>query len=508
MRSVDNKTLTEAKAAIQSSYTLSMIMPRHPSLYKDLDFGRNDRYGERVFKMVSTYPFNLKYMHAQKYTIVKMDECRKFTAIMVPIASDGDKGALFITADIDKYGYTNFNEQLFTSDGELLIEKAETVRLKKEQRDLIETVADIMYDVLTKPVLKVKKVATATEKEADRIDEIYRTKGENAANKARVNAEAKELSTWPGVKVYCQATYTPNKRYYMSSDSTKKHARKCYEVLKRVGNQLHSIMDKVDFKDIIIDKSVCAKLICKPILQIGCTSITGQNANIDVDLITKLQLTNKADVLFSTFGEFCWPDNPSEYDLDMVEIYNRRLKALGMTDSERGIFHAPANCIVQGAVGLSKRITQSETELLYDKNINILKYFPGSGVKIWGAKTLAPEYEWRYISVRRTFSRISAAIKQGTQWAVFEINDKNLRKRLVRQVSGFLLDLWMKGYLAGSTSEQGFYVRCDEELNPIENIDNGILTFEVGIAIVKPAEFFQVTITAEKDGASVYIQED
>ena len=66
----------------------------------------------------------------------------------------------------------------------------------------------------------------------------------------------------------------------------------------------------------------------------------------------------------------------------------------------------------------------------------------------------------------------------------------------------------MKGYLAGSTAEQGFFVRCDEELNPIENIDNGILTFEVGIAIVKPAEFFQITITAEKDGASVYIKED
>lgn len=181
---------------------------------------------------------------------------------------------------------------------------------------------------------------------------------------------------------------------------------------------------------------------------------------------------------------------------------------IGMTDSEKGIFHAPANCIIQGAVGLSKKVLQNEIELLYGKNINTLKYFPGSGVKIWGAKTLSSEYEWRYISVRRTFSKISAAIKQGTQWAVFEVNDKNLRKRLVRQVSGFLLDLWMKGYLAGSTAEQGFYVRCDEELNPIENIDNGILTFEVGIAIVKPAEFFQITITAEKDGASVYIQED
>ncbi len=179
-----------------------------------------------------------------------------------------------------------------------------------------------------------------------------------------------------------------------------------------------------------------------------------------------------------------------------------------MTDSEKGVFCAPANCIIQGAVGLSKRITQNELAVLYEKNINVLKYFPGSGVKIWGAKTLSTEYDWRYINVRRTFSKISAAIRQGTQWAVFEVNDKNLRKRLVRQVSGFLLDLWMKGYLAGSTAEQGFYVRCDEELNPIENIDNGILTFEVGVAIVKPAEFFQVTITAEKDGASVYIQED
>jgi len=181
---------------------------------------------------------------------------------------------------------------------------------------------------------------------------------------------------------------------------------------------------------------------------------------------------------------------------------------ISRTDNEKGVFHAPANCIIQGSVGLSKMVTQSEMSMLYERNINVLKYFPGSGVKIWGAKTLSLDYDWRYINVRRTFTKISKAIKQGTQWAVFEVNDKNLRKRIVRQVSGFLLDLWMKGYLAGSTAEQGFYVRCDEELNPMENIDNGILTFEVGIAIVKPTEFFQVTITAEKEGASVYIQEN
>ncbi|QQO11442.1 phage tail sheath subtilisin-like domain-containing protein [Breznakiella homolactica] len=177
------------------------------------------------------------------------------------------------------------------------------------------------------------------------------------------------------------------------------------------------------------------------------------------------------------------------------------------TDSEKGIFHAPANTTLQGAVGLSSRIEDREYELLYPAGVNLLKYFPGRGIKIWGVRTLSSDPEWKYINVRRTFSAICKSLKQGTQWAVFEPNDKNLRKRLVRQVSGFLLDLWLKGYLAGSTAEQGFFVRCDEELNPPENIDQGILTFEAGLAITKPAEFFTIFITAEKEGASVYIEE-
>lgn len=180
---------------------------------------------------------------------------------------------------------------------------------------------------------------------------------------------------------------------------------------------------------------------------------------------------------------------------------------IAATDGEKGIYHAPANCILEGAVGISNKTTTGEQEILYTSKINLLKYFPGKGVKIWGAKTLSCDKDWEYINVRRTFSRVCSALKKGTQWAVFETNDKNLRKRLVRQVSGFLLDLWRDGYFSGTTPEQGFYVRCDEELNPPENIDLGILTFEVGIAIVHPTEFFKITLTAEKDGASVYLQE-
>lgn len=182
--------------------------------------------------------------------------------------------------------------------------------------------------------------------------------------------------------------------------------------------------------------------------------------------------------------------------------------SISAIDSQKGIFHAPANALLHGAVGLANQITDSEFETLYPAGINLLRYFPGKGIKIWGARTLCSDPSWRFINVRRTFSAICRSLKIGTQWAVFETNDKKLWKRVVRQVSGFLLDLWMEGYLAGSTPEQGYYVRCDDELNPPENIDSGILTFTVGLAITKPAEFFNIAITAEKDGASVYINED
>jgi uncharacterized protein len=226
------------------------------------------------------------------------------------------------------------------------------------------------------------------------------------------------------------------------------------------------------------------------------------------------QATGWAKKLDSACASAYYPEIDMLDPLDPVGARTVRVPPSGAvcgcivaTDSEKGIFHAPANCVLQGTAGLAVNLKEGEQELIFAAGVNLLRYFPGRGIKIWGARTLSSDPDWRYINVRRTFSRITSAIKQGTQWAVFEVNDKNLRKRLVRQVSGFLLDLWMKGYLAGSTAEQGFYVRCDDELNPPENIDNGILTFEVGIAIVRPVEFFKIQITAEKDGASVYIQD-
>ncbi|MCL1864392.1 MAG: phage tail sheath subtilisin-like domain-containing protein [Spirochaetes bacterium] len=173
------------------------------------------------------------------------------------------------------------------------------------------------------------------------------------------------------------------------------------------------------------------------------------------------------------------------------------------TDRLEGKHRAPANKYIKGAVGVSYHVDNDEYEMLYPHGINNLRYVPGRGIKVWGARTLSNDSEWKYINVRRAFSAISRAIEQGTGWAVFESNDRNLRKRIIRHITAFLINLFREGYLAGTVPEEAFYIRCDDELNPGENIDLGIITVEIGIAIARPAEFLVVMLKTDLDNQAV-----
>ena len=158
-------------------------------------------------------------------------------------------------------------------------------------------------------------------------------------------------------------------------------------------------------------------------------------------------------------------------------------------DSTRGVHKAPANEIVQGAVGLQTSITKSEQEILNPKGINCIRAFPGRGIRVWGARTLSSNASWRYINVRRLFNFVEKSVENGTQWAVFEPNDQRLWARLTRDVRAFLKRVWNDGALFGLTPDEAFYVKCDEELNPVEVRDAGMVITEIGICPVKPAEF-------------------
>lgn len=174
----------------------------------------------------------------------------------------------------------------------------------------------------------------------------------------------------------------------------------------------------------------------------------------------------------------------------------------GRNDDTRGVHKAPANEVVRGALDLETSITKVEHDSLNPEGINVIRSFPGRGIRVWGARTLSSDPSWRYVNVRRLFNYLEGSILNGTQWAVFEPNDLDLWQRLRRTVSAFLLGMWRDGALFGVTPEQAFYVKCDEETNPPDVVDRGQVVIEIGVAPVKPAEFVvfriaQITANAE-----------
>ncbi len=172
------------------------------------------------------------------------------------------------------------------------------------------------------------------------------------------------------------------------------------------------------------------------------------------------------------------------------------------TDNQRGVWKAPANEEVIGALALERQVTEDEQGALNDVGVNVIRSFPGRGIRVWGARTLQAE-DWKYINVRRLFNYIEESIKHGTAWVVFEPNDQDLWQRIIRTVSSFLLGLWRDGALFGAKPELAFYVKCDAETNPPDVIDAGQVVIEIGIAPVKPAEFVVFKIQQTNGGALV-----
>jgi phage tail sheath protein FI len=174
------------------------------------------------------------------------------------------------------------------------------------------------------------------------------------------------------------------------------------------------------------------------------------------------------------------------------------------TDMSRGVHKAPANEPVRGAVDLSYAVTREEQALLNPAGVNCIRYFPGQGITVWGARTLDAEAsEWRYLNVRRLFNMLKESIADGTRWIVFEPNDYVLWRSIRRDVSAFLTRVWRDGALFGRTPDQAFFVKCDEETNPPEVRDAGQVVAVIGVAPVKPAEFVVFRLSQWAGGAEL-----
>ncbi|QMU64739.1 MAG: phage tail sheath family protein [Flavobacteriaceae bacterium] len=166
------------------------------------------------------------------------------------------------------------------------------------------------------------------------------------------------------------------------------------------------------------------------------------------------------------------------------------------TDNNRGVWKAPANASVVSVTGPTQKINSEEqgnlnVDVQAGKSINAIREFTGKGTLVWGARTLAGnDNEWRYISVRRLFNTIEESCQKSTDFAVFEPNNAVTWLKVKSMIDGYLYGMWQQGALAGTTAEEAYFVNVGlGKTMTSQDILEGRMVVEIGIAAVRPAEF-------------------
>ena len=225
----------------------------------------------------------------------------------------------------------------------------------------------------------------------------------------------------------------------------------------------------------------------------------GKTASSIVDLRKQINGTN---------GSFYYPNakivDPLGRTKQSLKVCSPSGHVMGMiarTDSDRGVYKAPAGeeATLVGLVDLEVKLSVGELDLLNPIGVNALVVRPSGTIVSWGARTLSALPDKRYISDVRYDMMIRKALKEGTQWAIFEPNDEKLWNRLATSITSFLETEYQSGALRGSSAEEAYYVKCDGELNTESSINQGLLIAEVGYAKQKPAEFVVVRLVQKSN---------
>ena len=228
--------------------------------------------------------------------------------------------------------------------------------------------------------------------------------------------------------------------------------------------------------------------------------VVESSGNLD---LTLLDPSNASNVLpdNSDFAAFYFPwiqvfdpaakiQDPEGSGLVFVPPSGHVAGIYARVDTNRGVHKAPANEPVLGALGLKYGISKAQQDGLNPQGVNCIRDLNGN-IRVWGARTMGgnANADLKYVNVRRTLLFLRESIDEGMQFVVFEPNTPALWQKITRNVGAFLTNVWRSGALFGTTPQEAFFVKCDAELNPPEVRELGQVITEIGVAIVRPAEF-------------------
>jgi Bacteriophage tail sheath protein len=231
---------------------------------------------------------------------------------------------------------------------------------------------------------------------------------------------------------------------------------------------------------------------------LDCAPDKGNISDADLDPRTSIKDTSYA----AYYYPWIYISDPKTGARKKIPPGGHVLGIFARSDTERGVFKAPANEPVRGVLDLEFSINEGTQDELNPKGVNVIRSFPERGILLWGARTLSSNTLWKYVSVRRLFIFLERSIYEGTQWVVFEPNDERLWARVKDTIRRFLRTQWRAGAMMGTTEDEAFFVTCDRTTMTQDDILNGRLVCEIGIAPVRPAEFvifriFQRTAEAQ-----------
>jgi phage tail sheath protein FI len=170
----------------------------------------------------------------------------------------------------------------------------------------------------------------------------------------------------------------------------------------------------------------------------------------------------------------------------------RQVRSRACRRDNDGVHHAPANLEIVDAVDVSLRVTEDHIGILNADSVNTFRI--QRGVRPWGTRTASSDPQWRYVPTRRLFIMLRRSLEAGFAWSTFEPHEPKTWSTLKSRAEEFLTNLYTLGMLAGGNAGEAFFVKCDAENNPPEQVDNGLLVCDIGVAPVVPAEFIMISL--------------